>query len=119
MDTEILVFYLYGFAFFSQGLCIRLMNTHPQLVSALGSLRKGNELDHSLLIALAMIHTHTQKDGPGIRMNCVVWSLRHSVDPDWTISSLVASCRGIIAEGTRHYQLSTIFGERLISSSKQ
>lgn len=119
MDTEILVFYLYGFAFFPQGLCIRLMNTDPQLVSALGSLRKGNELDHSLLIALATIRTHTRKDGPGLRTDCVVWSLRHSVDPDWTVSSLVASCRSIIAEGTRHYQLSTIFGERLISSSKQ
>lgn len=86
MDTEVLLFYLYGFAFFPQGLCIRLMNTHPQLVSALRSLRKSNELDHSLLTALAMIHRHTEKDGPGIRKDCglgwVVWNLRHSVDPD-------------------------------------
>lgn len=49
------------FAFFPQGLCIRLMNTDPQLVSALGSLRKGNELDHSSLIALATIRTNTER----------------------------------------------------------
>lgn len=89
MDTEVLVFYLYGFAFFPQGFCIRLMNTHPPAGICLGGLRKGNELDHSLLIALAMIHTHTQKDGPGIRTDCVVWGLRHSVDPDLTVNSLV------------------------------
>lgn len=47
-------------------LSIRLVNMHSQLVTALGSCRQtilglgnGNELDHSLLIALAMIHTHS------------------------------------------------------------
>lgn len=81
------------------------MNTHPQLVSALRSLRKSNELDHSLLIALATIHMHTERWARNKNGLCglgwVVWSLRHSVDPDWPVSSLVASCRGIIAEGTQ------------------
>jgi hypothetical protein len=61
--SEVLVFLCVGF---SQVLSIRLVNTHPQLVTALGSCRQtilglgnGNELDHSLLITLAMIHTHS------------------------------------------------------------
>lgn len=44
---------------------IRLEDAHPQLVTALGSCRQtilglgnGSELDRSLLIALAMMHTH-------------------------------------------------------------
>ena len=51
---------------FSQVLGIRLENARPQLVTALGSCRQailglgnGSELDHSLLIALAMMHTHS------------------------------------------------------------